>query len=150
MKGRPGSTDPPWPTDPAEGEQAQALQAQAAGLDTDTHVIQLDVRDREAVEAAVQEGAVIIGANCGNGSAGMTEIVKEIRQVDEKVPVLVHANAGLPVYEDGKTVFPESPGEMAAQIQGLIDAGANIIGVCCGTTPEHIRLISGIILEANS
>ena len=86
-------------------------------------------------------GVDIVGANCGNGTAGMVEIVKEIRKLDGGIPVLVHANAGLPVYRDGKTIFPESPEEMAGQIRELVDAGANIVGGCCGTTPDHIRLI---------
>ncbi len=96
----------------------------------------------EFLEMAKATGADVIGANCGNGTAGMIEIVKEIRALDPDIPVLVHANAGLPVYEDGKTVFPETPTEMASQMKDLVKAGANIVGGCCGTTPEHIRYIS--------
>jgi 5-methyltetrahydrofolate--homocysteine methyltransferase len=44
----------------------------------------------------------------------------------------------MPVYNDGITIFPESPNEMASRVNAIIDAGANIIGGCCGTTPEHI------------
>lgn len=98
--------------------------------------------------AMVKElGVDIVGANCGNGTAGMIEIVKEIRELDPGIPVLVHANAGLPVYLDGKTVFPETPEEMAAQVRELRAAGANIIGGCCGTTPEHIRMIAEYLLK---
>ena len=68
----------------------------------------------------------------------MIEIVKEIRTVAPTTPILVHANAGLPVNVDGKDVFPESPSDMAAFVKELVAAGANIIGGCCGTTPEHI------------
>jgi len=93
------------------------------------------------LEMALSAGADIIGANCGNGTAGMIELVRDIRALDSEIPVLVHANAGLPLYQDGKTVFPESPGEMASQIEELVTAGANIVGGCCGTTPEHIRQI---------
>ena len=96
----------------------------------------------EFLEMAKAAGADVIGANCGNGTAGMIVIVKEIRALDPNIPVLVHANAGLPVYEDGKTVFPETPSEMATQMEDLVKAGANIVGGCCGTTPEHIRYIS--------
>lgn len=99
----------------------------------------------EAVESALSANADIIGANCGNGIAGMIDIVKEIRATHKHVPILIHANAGLPVYENGKTIFPETPSEMASQIGALVEAGVNIIGGCCGTTPEHIRMISGII-----
>jgi len=96
----------------------------------------------EFLVMAKETGADVIGANCGNGTAGMIEIVKEIRALDPDIPVLVHANAGLPMYEDGKTVFPETPSEMATQMEDLVKAGANIVGGCCGTTPDHIKYIS--------
>ena len=102
--------------------------------------------DLEAyLEMAKLAGADIIGANCGNGTAGMIEIVREIRTLDPEIPVLVHANAGLPIYQDGLTVFPESASEMASQMRELVAAGANIVGGCCGTTPEHIRQIVKVL-----
>lgn len=101
----------------------------------------------EFLEMALGAGADIIGANCGNGTAGMIEIVREIREINPDIPVLVHANAGLPVYRDGDTIFPESPEEMALQMNDLVAAGANIVGGCCGTTPEHIRFISKLYRE---
>jgi 5-methyltetrahydrofolate--homocysteine methyltransferase len=102
--------------------------------------------DLEAyLEMAKLAGADIIGANCGNGTAGMIEIVRVIRSLDPDIPVLVHANAGLPIYQDGKTVFPESASEMASQMGELVAAGANIVGGCCGTTPEHIRQIIQVL-----
>lgn len=99
----------------------------------------------EFLEMSLGAGADIIGANCGNGTAGMIEIVREIREINPEIPVLVHANAGLPVYRDGDTIFPESPEEMALQMKNLVAAGANIVGGCCGTTPEHIRFITRIL-----
>jgi 5-methyltetrahydrofolate--homocysteine methyltransferase len=99
----------------------------------------------EFLDMALSAGADIVGANCGNGTAGMIEIVREIRAINKEIPVLVHANAGLPEYRDGMTVFPESPGEMAPQMKDLVSAGANIVGGCCGTTPEHIRMIAQIL-----
>jgi len=87
----------------------------------------------------------IIGTNCGNGFQRMVDIAKEIRSIDLSIPVLVHANAGKPVVRDGETVFPETPQEMAAYVPAIIDAGVNIIGGCCGTTPEHIRHIKGAV-----
>jgi 5-methyltetrahydrofolate--homocysteine methyltransferase len=99
----------------------------------------MGVTPSEMVEHMIAAGADLIGANCGNGSKDMIGVVKEIRKVDKEVPVLIHANAGIPIYEEGKTVFPESPEEMCAYTQQLIDEGANIIGGCCGTTPKHIE-----------
>ena len=85
-----------------------------------------------------QAGATVIGANCGNGIADMVDIVREIRSADGEIPILVHANAGMPELRDGETVFPETPEEMASWVKAIADAGACIIGGCCGTTPDHI------------
>ena len=101
----------------------------------------MGVSPTDAVEAMVKAGADIVGTNCGNGIERMVEIVKEMRKVNKTVPILVHANAGLPQNINGKDVFPETPEDMAKQVPGLIKAGANIIGGCCGTTPAHIKAI---------
>ena len=60
-------------------------------------------------------------------------------------PILIHANAGAPVVEDGKTVFKETPEYMASRVRELIEAGANIIGGCCGTNPSHIVAIAAAV-----
>ena len=101
----------------------------------------MGVSPTDMVNHIIEAGAELIGANCGNGIKDMVNIVKEIRTANTDIPVLIHANAGMPIYQDGKTVFPESPEEMASVTKELIDAGANIIGGCCGTTPAHIRQI---------
>ena len=102
----------------------------------------MGVTPERAAEEAVEAGADIIGANCGNGIANMIEITKEMRAVAPNTPILIHANAGLPVFEDGKTVFKETPEDMAARVPELIAAGANIIGGCCGTNPNHIAAMA--------
>lgn len=94
-----------------------------------------------AVGAALEAGADIIGANCGNGIERMIEIVQEIRATYPDALVLVHANAGLPVNVNGVDTFPETPDMMAGRVGELVAAGANIIGGCCGTTPDHIAAI---------
>jgi 5-methyltetrahydrofolate--homocysteine methyltransferase len=72
---------------------------------------------------------------------GVEEFLEMALSAGADIPILVHANAGLPQYRDGQTVFPELPGEMAPQMKDLVAAGANMVGGCCGTTPEHIRQI---------
>jgi 5-methyltetrahydrofolate--homocysteine methyltransferase len=96
-------------------------------------------------DALLQEGVSIVGANCGNGIDDMVGIVREIRKAHATVPILIHANAGLPIYCDGVTTFPESPSDMAGRVKELAGAGANIVGGCCGTTPDHIRQINAIV-----
>ena len=98
----------------------------------------MGVSPTEMVNTLIAAGADLIGANCGNGIADMIGIVEEIRKTNSEIPILVHANAGMPHYHDGQTVFPESPDEMAVLVPKILAAGANIIGGCCGTTPEHI------------
>ena len=107
----------------------------------------MGISPSDMIQPLLEAGAAVIGSNCGNGSRGMIDIVREIRSVNTEVPVLIQANAGLPVYKDGKTIFPESPEEMAASVPGLLEAGANIIGGCCGSTPAHIRAIAARVKE---
>jgi 5-methyltetrahydrofolate--homocysteine methyltransferase len=102
----------------------------------------MGVSPAQMVESVIQAGADVIGTNCGNGMKDMIEIVSEIREVDPNTPILVHANAGKPEMQAGKTVFPESPEDMASFISVIVNAGANIVGGCCGTTPEHIQKIA--------
>jgi len=105
----------------------------------------MGIAPTDMVNTLIDAGAELIGANCGNGISNMIGIVEEIRKASQDVPVLVHANAGMPVYRDGETYFPETPEEMARLVPELLRAGANIIGGCCGTTPEHIRKVCEIL-----
>lgn len=104
----------------------------------------MGVSPTDMVNQIIDAGAELIGANCGNGIKDMVSIVKEIRISNSNIPVLIHANAGMPIYNDGETVFPETPEEMAEVTGELISAGANIIGGCCGTTPAHITKIAEV------
>lgn len=99
----------------------------------------MGVSPEQAAEEMIEAGADIIGTNCGNGIERMIEIVTAMRVVAPDTPILVHANAGLPKNVDGVDTFPETPEDMARQVGGLVAAGANIIGGCCGTTPAHIN-----------
>ena len=101
----------------------------------------MGVSPAQAAQEAIQAGAHVVGANCGNGMEHMIEIVKEMRAVAGTAPLLIHANAGLPQAVNGVDVFPESPEEMAARVKAVVAAGANIVGGCCGTTPAHISAI---------
>ena len=95
----------------------------------------------EAICRAIDAGADIVGTNCGNGIERMIDIVQEIRSEFPQSLILVHANAGLPLLVNGVDTFPETPEIMASHIPALLKAGANIVGGCCGTTPEHIKAI---------
>jgi len=105
----------------------------------------MGVSPEQAAEAMLEAGADIIGTNCGNGIERMIEIVKVMRKAAPTTPILVHANAGLPKNVNGVDTFPETPEMMAAQVHGLVAAGANIIGGCCGTTPAHIKAMKDAV-----
>lgn len=114
-----------------------------------TYRTMMGVSPQEAATTAIKAGADIIGSNCGNGAEGMLEIVKEFRLHFPEIPLMVQANAGMPTNIDGKDVFPETPEHMAAFINPLIEAGVNIIGGCCGTTPAHISQIKQVVNQYN-
>ena len=101
----------------------------------------MGVSPEAATRAAVAAGCHIIGTNCGNGFERMVEIVAAIRAVEPAMPLLVHANAGLPKNINGVDVYPDTPEMMANLVPDMVQAGANIIGGCCGTTPQHIQAI---------
>lgn len=92
-----------------------------------------------SVMAAVLEGlgADMIGLNCGLGPEQMVVLTEELR-VLTGLPILVNPNAGLPKEKDGKAVYEISPEEFSLHMQSVVQAGAQAIGGCCGTTPGHI------------
>jgi len=113
--------------------------------DPDGYRTMMGVSPEEMVVSMKDAGAHVVGSNCGNGIEDMIGIVKAIRAADSEIPVIIQANAGIPQLIDGKTLFRESPEMMASYVPDLIRAGANIIGGCCGTTPEHISSIKRVL-----
>jgi 5-methyltetrahydrofolate--homocysteine methyltransferase len=100
----------------------------------------MGVSPEQAAKELDKAGADIVGANCGNGMERMIEITRLLRSATQK-PILIHANAGMPQLVDGKTVFKETPADLAGRVKAVVGAGAQIVGGCCGTTPEHIAAI---------
>lgn len=105
----------------------------------------MGVSPTKMASTLINEGVDLIGTNCGNGFEGMIEISKEIRKSFPEFPLVVQANAGMPQLIDGENVFPEGSKEMASKIPQLIDVGVNIIGGCCGTSPEYISEFAKVI-----
>lgn len=99
----------------------------------------MGVSIEQMVRQLEEEGADGIGTNCGTVDiADVVNIVREIRGLTS-LPILAEANAGKPRIIGETTVFDQTPEIMAVHIPALAEAGANIIGGCCGTTPDHIR-----------
>ena len=85
-------------------------------------------------------GADVVGSNCGNGIDKMIEIAEQMRLVVD-CPIIIQSNAGIPVYKAGEIIYPESPEYMAERYEKLAQIPVQILGGCCGTTPNHIRAL---------
>ncbi|KPJ62344.1 hypothetical protein AMJ44_15710 [candidate division WOR-1 bacterium DG_54_3] len=85
-------------------------------------------------------GADVIGANCTLGSAEMIGLVEELRKGTD-LPIIIQPNAGKPELIGGKLVYRQDPESFAEDIRKTVNAGANFVGGCCGTTHEFIREI---------
>ncbi len=84
----------------------------------------------------------LLGINCGRSLVENLEALKRLRQVTEK-PIWFKPNAGLPeIDDDGNPCYTISPEEMIDWVPQWIDAGAQIVGGCCGTNPEHLAEIA--------
>lgn len=89
-------------------------------------------------------GADAIGVNCGQGPELYVSVIQRMRAHTD-LPLIAKPNAGLPVIQsDGSAVYGMSPGKFAREMVQLKKAGASILGGCCGTTPEHIRMLKEI------
>ena len=100
----------------------------------------MGVTPEQAAVELEKDGADMVGANCGSVTIkDMIDIAKIMRK-STSLPLWIKPNAGLPQLKDGKTVYLESPEEMAKCVSELIKIGVSVIGGCCGTTPEHIKL----------
>ena len=93
-----------------------------------------------AAAALTRAGAEVLGSNCGQGIAGMLEVARAFAATTDR-PLLIQANAGLPVLHEGRVHYPESPADLAAVVPELLAAGVRILGGCCGTTVEHIQAL---------
>lgn len=82
-----------------------------------------------------------LGMNCGLGPEQMIPILKEVRKYTS-LPVIVKPNAGLPKQKDGVTYYDVEPESFAETMREIVELGACVIGGCCGTTPEHIRVMT--------
>jgi len=89
-------------------------------------------------------GADAVGVNCSAGPETMIPIIKRMAEVAE-IPVIAKPNAGMPELSDGKTVYKMTPAVYAKHMEALVDAGAGIVGGCCGSEPEHIAAVAAMI-----
>jgi 5-methyltetrahydrofolate--homocysteine methyltransferase len=108
-------------------------------LDGSTFRTMMGVEPERAAEFMEEHGAHVVALNCGTGMdmARAREAVERYKRVTE-LPVMVSPNAGQPKLINMKVVYDETPEQMVKGLVPLLESGANIVGACCGSTPEHI------------
>lgn len=102
---------------------------------------------QEAIETLQEVGADAVGVNCSVGPDQLLSVVENMKKV-AAVPLLVKPNAGMPtITQTGEALYSMSPADFARHMKALVDAGADIVGGCCGTTPEYIEALCGALRE---
>lgn len=108
----------------------------------------MGVTPERALQTLSEFNVVALGANCGNGPDEIEGVIEKMHAAGPSVPLIAKANAGLPHIVDGQPVYDATPavmGDYATRVRAL---GANIIGACCGSTPDHIRAIAQSLADA--
>ena len=105
----------------------------------------LDGSDPETfVPKLVEWGADVIGCNCSVGPVAMLEAMERVRALTS-LPLSAQPNAGIPRSVDGRNIYLCSPEYMASYARKFVAAGVRVVGGCCGTTPEHIRVMKSAL-----
>lgn len=134
---------------------AAVIAAQAAGLPF-VSTMSFDTNGRTMMgvapasfagfwDARADSAPIAIGANCGIGPADTVLAVSEISEAGDEVVVISKGNCGIPEVIDGQLWYPASSDDMTAYAELALNAGARIIGACCGSTPEHIAQIRSVV-----
>lgn len=103
----------------------------------------MGVDPETAAQCMASMGVDVAGLNCGSGidMAWAAKIARRYRRILEDVPIMAQPNAGLPELIKLEVVYKQTPKEMAADLDQLLEAGARIVGGCCGSTPAHLAEI---------
>ena len=94
-------------------------------------------------------GVDVIGCNCSVGPVAMLEAIERIRRLTDK-PLAAQPNAGIPRSIEGRNIYLCSPEYMASYARKFVNAGVNLVGGCCGTTPEHIKAMNSALRMADA
>ena len=102
----------------------------------------MGLRPASMVEAIRPLGVAAIGANCGRSLDDMENVVRELASASNEIPLWIKPNAGLPRMDGDTARYDTTPAAMADYATRFIQAGARIVGGCCGTSPEHLSAIA--------
>ena len=110
----------------------------------------MGVSPEQAVEALVAWGADAVGGNCGNGPDELLPVIARMRAADPDAVLVAKSNAGMPELVDMRAVYKADPATMADFAMQFRDAGATIVGACCGSTPDHLRAMAAALRPAGA
>jgi methionine synthase I (cobalamin-dependent)/5,10-methylenetetrahydrofolate reductase len=96
----------------------------------------------QVAERLADQGADVIGVNCGQGPAQALRVIRAMRPHARGIPLSARPNAGGPLQVGGRFLYPATPDYFAEHARALLDEGVSIIGGCCGTGPAHIRAMA--------
>ena len=118
-------------------------------FDTRGHTM-MGVSPEQAVEALVAWGADAVGGNCGNGPDELLPVIARMHAADPDAILVAKSNAGMPELVDMRAVYRADPATMADYGRQMRDAGARIVGACCGSTPDHLRAMHAALEPADA
>ena len=104
----------------------------------------------QVIEAIAPLRVAAVGANCGRSLEDMMQVVQEFAALNAGIPLWVKPNAGLPSMVGDIARYDTSPAEMGAYARRFLDAGAQVVGGCCGSSPEHVSAIAACKRRRNS
>ncbi|MEW5987155.1 MAG: betaine--homocysteine S-methyltransferase [Chloroflexota bacterium] len=110
-------------------------------FDTRGHTM-MGVKPETAVKTLAGWGAAAVGGNCGNGPDEIIGVIEKMHAVAPHAILVAKSNVGLPVWLDGRAVYQAGPQVMADYAAAVREAGARIIGGCCGSTPAHLQAMA--------
>ena len=93
----------------------------------------------------VEWGADVVGCNCSVGPVAMLDAIERVRAVSNSIPLSAQPNAGMPRSVEGRNIYLCSPEYMASYARKFVAAGVRLVGGCCGTTPDHIRVMKSAL-----
>lgn len=105
----------------------------------------MGVTPEQAVRELSAWGVSALGANCGNGPDEILSVIEKMKAAAPQAVLVAKANAGVPKLEKGRAVYGAGPEEMAVYAAAAADAGARVIGACCGSTPRHLEAMAAAL-----
>jgi 5-methyltetrahydrofolate--homocysteine methyltransferase len=116
-------------------------------FDTRGHTM-MGVAPEQAVEALIAWGADAVGGNCGNGPDELLPVIARMHAANPDAVLVAKSNAGMPELIDMRAVYRADPVTMASYAVQMRDAGARIVGACCGSSPDHLRAMHDALVSA--